>query len=166
MIIGLNISGGMAGGIPGSFTPLNTFSPLTSLSSGVDQWSYSSSYDSTHLNLLPSTYSLSNHHTHTPVGGYSYPMPMGINDSLFSSPMGQMRSASTGDYQSVSGGSMKHYDYLQDVKQEDPTLGGTIVGGMRLGPHHGSTGGTPTAAGGGGGGSTPPKDTTLPSFLS
>ncbi|CAL4076046.1 unnamed protein product, partial [Meganyctiphanes norvegica] len=113
--------GSMGAGLGGTFNSLNSINPLSHFNSG-DSWSYSS-YDPTHLNLLgPASYSFSANHNPT---GYSYPMlsqPMGINDSLFSNPIGQMRG---GEYQTTPGmrdfgnGSLKTYDYLQEVKTED-----------------------------------------------
>ncbi|KAK8750811.1 hypothetical protein OTU49_015011 [Cherax quadricarinatus] len=110
--------GGMGGGLGGTFNSLSTLSPFNS----GDAWSYSSSYDPTHLNLLgPASYPFSANHN----PGYSYPMlsqPMGINESLFTNPIGQMRA---GDFQPSTGmrdfgnGPLKTYDYLQEVKTED-----------------------------------------------
>lgn len=110
--------GGMGGGLGGTFNSLSTLSPFNS----GEAWSYSSSYDPTHLNLLgPASYPFSANHN----PGYSYPMlsqPMGINDSLFTNPIGQMRA---GDFQPSTGmrdfgnSPLKTYDYLQEVKTED-----------------------------------------------
>ncbi|XP_042235380.1 pituitary homeobox 2-like [Homarus americanus] len=113
--------GGMGAGLGGGFNSLNSLNTLSPFNSG-DAWTYSSSYDPTHLNLLgPASYPFSTNHN----PGYSYPMlsqPMGINDSLFTNPIGQMRA---GDFQSSTGmrdfgnGPLKTYDYLQEVKTED-----------------------------------------------
>ena len=108
----------MGGGLGSSFNSLNTLSPFNS----GDAWSYSSTYDATHLNLLgPASYPFSANHN----PGYSYPMlsqPVGINDALFHNPIGQMRA---GDFQTSPGmrefgnGQLKAYDYLPEVKTED-----------------------------------------------
>ncbi|XP_069971752.1 homeobox protein aristaless-like 4 isoform X2 [Penaeus vannamei] len=112
---------GMGGGLGGTFNSLNSLNTLSPFNSG-EAWSYSTSYDPAHLNLLgPASYSFSANHN----PGYSYPMlsqPVGINDSLFTNPIGQMRA---GDFQSSTGmrdfgsGPLKTYDYLQEVKTED-----------------------------------------------
>lgn len=112
--------GGMGAGLGGSFNSLNTLSPFNS----GDAWtSYSSTYDATHLNLLgPASYPFSANHN----PGYSYPMlsqPVGINETLFPNPIGQMRAA--GEFQPSPGmrefgnGQLKPYDYLPEVKTED-----------------------------------------------
>lgn len=113
--------GSMGGGLGGTFNSLNSLNSLSPFNSG-EAWSYPSSYEHTHLNLLgPASYPFSANHN----PGYSYPMlsqPMGINDSLFTNPIGQMR---TGEFQSSTGmrdfgnGPLKTYDYLQEVKTED-----------------------------------------------
>ncbi|KAK7076258.1 hypothetical protein SK128_027941 [Halocaridina rubra] len=113
--------GGMGGGLGGTFNSLNSLNTLSPFNTG-DAWSYSSSYDPAHLNLLgPASYSFSTNHN----PGYSYPMlsqPMGINDALFTNPIGQMRA---GEFQSPTGmrdfgnGPLKTYDYLPEVKTED-----------------------------------------------
>lgn len=118
------LPGGMGGGLGGTFNSLNSLNTLSSPFPTGDTWSSYSSYDpTTHLNLLgPSSYPFSTNHN----PGYSYPMlsqQMGINDTLFTSPIGQMRAA--GEFQTSTGmrdfgnGPLKTYDYLQDVKTED-----------------------------------------------
>ncbi|RXG69746.1 Dorsal root ganglia homeobox protein, partial [Armadillidium vulgare] len=116
---------GMGSTIAGGF---NSFSTLNSLGpfNSSDNWSYSPSYDTTHLNLLgTTTYGFSSNHS----TGYNYPMlsqTVGMNDNLFPNaiaPMrnnemhsGQTTSATSRDY---CNNTMKPYEYLQDMKSEE-----------------------------------------------
>lgn len=156
----------MGSGLGGSFNSLNTLSPFNS----GDAWSYSSTYDTTHLNLLgPASYPFSAQHN----PGYSYPMlsqPMAINESLFPNPIGQMRA---GEFQSSAGmrefgnGQLKPYEYLPDVKAEDflPEKRDANMNSVRHHHHHHQQAAAAAAAAG-------PKESkdssfiTLPSFLS
>ncbi|KAG0710414.1 Retinal homeobox protein Rx2 [Chionoecetes opilio] len=166
--------GGMGGGLGGTFNTLNTLSPFNS----GDAWSYSSTYDTTHLNLLgPTPYPFTANHN----PGYTYPMlsqPVGINESLFPNAIGQMRAA--GDFQASPGGmrdfgnaqlsQLKPYDYLPEVKTEDflPEKRDANMNSVRHHHHHHHHP-TTTAAAGGGAASKEAKDAsyiTLPSFLS